>query len=156
MHRRLVGRSVAVAVLAFAGACGNDRGPALDAGDGEDAETTPVDGGGAAAADAGTVTRDVPCEVARLISTHCIECHCALGSETCLTFAPLVTAADFASESPRRPGRTLASIAVERMRAVPPETMPPSPRPPVPAEEYDAFVAWVSAGMPAGSCTTEP
>lgn len=118
--------------LGLAGGCGDDAG----------------------AQDAGTTGRDVPCAVANLVDTYCVECHCALDT-TCLSFGPLLTAADLATESPSHPGRTRASLSVEWMRSTT-SPMPPGMPGTVPAAEIDAFAAWVDAGMPAASCPTAP
>jgi hypothetical protein len=156
MTRRGVLWVSAVLRLGLASGCGDDETQPVDAGGrDDDGSAGEVDGGGPSEADGGALIRDVPCEVATLITTHCLECHGPVGGES-LSFAPLVTAADLAAESPAFPGRTRASLAVERMRSTPPFVMPPAPRATVPAAEVDAFAAWVDAGMPARSCTTRP
>ena len=102
----------------------NDGGPV----------TVPADGG-------------LPCEVAQLISSHCIGCH---GSPPAGGAPmPLLTRADLLASSPRDSTLSQAQRSVIRMRATS-SPMPPSGPPP--AALVDAFEAWVTAGLPAGSC----
>lgn len=114
--------------LAFSSACGptssgSDAGGSGDAGK----------------ADAGTL----PCDVQRLVASHCQECHGAKPEQG----APfsLVTRADVKDAAARMQFRMQAG------------TMPPAPRASPSALEQSLFAAWIDAGYPeTGTCTPLP
>lgn len=87
---------------------------------------------------------DLPCEVATFIDTHCAECHSTKprgGAETTLTTYAALTA-DY-------DGRSLAEVALERMKDDA-EPMPPDGL--LSKSDFAAFAKWVEDGMPQGSC----
>lgn len=117
-----------VFALAFSAGCGSTGGGS-DAGDGQDA------GKG----DAGSL----PCDVQALLAASCNECHTTptVGGAP----FPLLSHADVKAASTR---------ALLRMQA---GTMPPAPRPVVPAYAIAQFAAWIDAGFPTtGACTPAP
>jgi mono/diheme cytochrome c family protein len=107
-------------------------------------------GGGAGGSGGGSVVvaADLPCDVAQLLSTDCAACH---GAPT-PGLIRLADRADLLASSPSYPGSTEGQRAVARMELAVGE-MPPSPAAPVDAGAVAAFAAWVSSGMPAGSCS---
>ncbi|MFT3711778.1 MAG: hypothetical protein QM817_29420 [Archangium sp.] len=103
--------------------------------------------GGGSGAGGGTALEGLPCDVATLISNRCVSCHGA----TLSGGAPihLLSRADFQTASLVVPAQNNGERSVERMRSTT-SAMPPGAPPPT--AEVDAFAAWVTAGMPAGSC----
>jgi len=121
-------RSWFVYVLALAG-CGNDLG---------------YGSGSTAAADSG-----LPCDVQAVLSDRCEGCHGA----TLASGAPihLMTYADLTATNAA--GVTVAQRCLDRMKNTSAQ-MPPLPAVAATAPEVSAFQAWVSAGMPAGTCAS--
>lgn len=109
--------------------------------------------GGGTAAGGGAGFDGLPCEVANVLATHCVSCHGA--PLTGGANVPLLSRADLIAASPFYAGQTNAQRCVTRM-GLSPGGMPPVPLPAVPAADIAAFDAWVTAGMPAGSCDTTP
>ncbi len=106
-------------------------------------------GGGAGSAS----SLDMPCAAADVLAASCLGCHGAPPTNG----APqaLNTLAALQATSPGYPGQTNGARAVARM-ANTASPMPPVPNPAVSAAEQSAFAAWVTAGMPAGSCSSLP
>ncbi len=119
--------------------------------------TAPVDGGtppiGDGGVDAGPsdagLAGDLPCDVASVLSGVCTSCHG--NPPTGGAPMPLTSLAQLHLASPSNSAITNGQACVQRM-ASSTSPMPPSPAAPVPASQQNAFSAWVSAGMPAGSC----
>jgi hypothetical protein len=101
----------------------------------------------------GTVSGDIPCDVAAVISQYCTSCHGSPPTQG----APdaLTTLAGWKAASVSQPTKTVGQVAVERMAntAAP---MPPKPSASVPSSGQATVAAWVSSGMPAGTCGTPP
>jgi len=120
-----------------------------------DSNPPPGGGGGGGTPPAGTsdptVTSDMPCDATNVLVGSCTGCHGTPPSGG----APqaLNSLAALKAASPGYPGQSNGQRAVARM-ADTASPMPPSPNPPVSATAQSAFAAWVSAGMPAGSCST--
>jgi len=123
---------------------GHDAGTDAGTGGGTDAGT----GGGS---DGGVVV-DIPCDISTIVSTHCWTCHGPTPGGGA-SFS-LVTDAEFKTMSPLYAGQTYGQRAVVRMAdtAAP---MPPAGNASVPSADQTTFSAWVTAGMPSGSCTTD-
>lgn len=89
----------------------------------------------------------LPCDVQALLSTHCQACH----ASTPVGGAPmsLMTLADLAAKNAT--GAVIAERCLARMTSTT-QRMPPAPAAAVTATEIAAFQAWITAGIPAGSC----
>lgn len=90
---------------------------------------------------------DLPCDVANLLAGECQSCHGA----SLAGGAPnrLVTRADLMARPDSDPSRTIAEIAIARMRD------PASPMPPtgaLPDASIASLETWVADGYPAGAC----
>ncbi len=137
-----------------AGQCIVDAGttvvPDAGSGGGHDAGTDAGTGTGGGS-DGGVVV-DIPCDISTIVSTYCWTCHGPQPGGGA-SFS-LVTDAEFKAVSPLYPGQTYGQRAVVRMAdtALP---MPPSPNASVPSADQTTFSAWVSSGMPSGTCTTD-
>jgi hypothetical protein len=107
--------------------------------------------GGGGGSDGG-VTVDIPCDISSIVSTYCWTCHGPTPGGGA-SFS-LVTDAEFQASSPLYPGQTYGQRAVVRMAdtAAP---MPPAGNASVPSADQTTFSAWVTSGMPSGSCTTD-
>ncbi|MFZ5439054.1 MAG: hypothetical protein ACOZQL_03550 [Myxococcota bacterium] len=105
--------------------------------------------------DAGTVTpfdggiAGLPCDVSAMVASKCASCHGAPPSHGA-SFA-LLTREDFLSQSPSSAGVTLGARSSVRMHATS-NPMPPVGNPAVTSAELTAFDAWLTAGMPEGTC----
>lgn len=95
------------------------------------------------------VAYDVPCEVQTLLGQYCAGCHQAASS------IPLSSRADLMEPSQKDPTLTMAQAVVMRLSATDSSKMPPSPNPAPTSGEVDAFVTWVTADAPVGSCTDD-
>ena len=93
------------------------------------------------------VADGLPCDVASLLASSCNRCHGAPPTRG----APmsLVTYDDLVAPWDEDPTRTIADVALERMKATQ-DPMPPEG--PLEASAVDAFAAWVGAGTPRASC----
>lgn len=104
-------------------------------------------GSGSVGGGAGQTTSGIPCDVATIVLTRCAACHGQPPSGG----APiaLLSRADFLAASAVNAAQTHGERSVLRMRdAVNP--MPPGAQ--VASSEIDVVAAWVTAGMPAGTC----
>ena len=97
------------------------------------------------------VSADMPCEAANVLIAYCTGCHGTPPSGG----APqaLNSLSALQAPSPGIPSQSNGARAVVRM-ANTASPMPPSPNPAVPAADQAAFSAWVSAGMPSGTCSS--
>ncbi len=123
--------------LLFAAACGNR--PPTPPGGGQDAGPAtilPTDG-------------QLPCAAANLVVTHCASCH-GVAPAGNATFS-LVRRPDFTAMSALDATMSIGQRALVRMKATV-APMPPVGNPSVTPDEIAAFEAWVTAGMPAGTC----
>ena len=87
----------------------------------------------------------LPCDVASTLQTYCVSCHgdkLAGGAPM-----PLTSYADLSATSPK--GGTYAERSLTRMKDA---SAPMPPGGGVPAAEIQAFEAWVTAGIPEGTC----
>jgi mono/diheme cytochrome c family protein len=105
-------------------------------------------GGGSANGGGAAVAGDLPCDVAAVLSDSCVSCHNGNGG-----VVRLMSRADLAAASVVDPTKSFAQRCVTRMRATA-GSMPPAPNAPVVASRVNAFEAWVTAGLPAGTCGT--
>jgi hypothetical protein len=99
--------------------------------------------------DGGTIAGDLPCDVASLLSAHCITCHGSPPSGGAPT--SLNSMASLTAPATGFPGQDYAQRSLVRMQdsASP---MPPGAGVSVPAADIAKFGSWVDAGTPAGSC----
>jgi hypothetical protein len=139
-----------MAAALLAGCTGESTGLSTDS------NPPPGGGGGGGGTPPGgtsdpTVTSDMPCEATDVLVGSCTGCHGTPASGG----APqsLNSLAALKAASPGYPGQSNGQRAVSRM-ADTASPMPPSPNPPVSAAAQSAFAAWVTAGMPGGSCST--
>lgn len=95
----------------------------------------------------------LPCEIERLLATHCRGCHGA--TPTGDTPMSLVTRQDLLEPGRIDGSKTLAQISASRMRSTT-KPMPPAPGAPVPEADIAAFEAWVASGAPSGDCEPVP
>jgi hypothetical protein len=92
---------------------------------------------------------DLPCDVADVLTSSCMSCHGsppAGGAPMSLT-----SLAQLLAPSPGNAAVTTGQACVQRMASTT-SPMPPLPAAPVDPAKQTAFAAWVSSGMPAGSC----
>lgn len=155
LNRRVRGSlagSLALLSLTAVGALGCDESTLPP---GRRADTN-VDGGPGSNSDAGPVTlAGLPCDVANVLSTHCVSCHGAVPSGGATT--SLTSYANLVADSAAHPGQTQVERSIARMHDTT-SPMPPRPAAAVPAAEIAILEAWVTAGTPMGSCTgpTDP
>jgi hypothetical protein len=102
-------------------------------------------GGGGASSD------DLPCDVADVVTRHCISCHGA--TPTVGAPMPLVTRADFLKPSLLVPQLNYAQRSAVRVGSTN-SPMPPLPYVQLTAAERDTFTTWASSDTPAGPCAT--
>jgi len=100
----------------------------------------------------GTIGSDsgIPCDVAAILSANCTACHGnpPVGGAT----GPMLTYADLTAPAKSAVGKNIAQLAVERMKGTLQPRMPPVPSPAVSAADIATFEAWVTAGLPMGTC----
>lgn len=142
-------RPLALVLLALLGAsCMGSFGEGTGGGGGATGGGAAANGGGGGSSGDGGLSLDgLPCDVAQLVAARCASCH----GPTPSGGAPvtLLSRADFLAPSLVNPAQSYGQRSVERMRLTA-GAMPPGAPPPT--AEVDAFAAWVTAGMPAGSC----
>ena len=150
---RIVVVVVSVSLSGCAGMLGveDDGGSGAGAGGGIGGQTGGGSGGGGGTGGGvggggGSAAADLPCDVAAVLSDACLSCHGSAGPQV-----RLQSRADLAAMSAGFPTMTMGQRAVLRMRATA-GAMPPAPNAPVASARVDAFDAWVTAGMIAGSC----
>lgn len=92
---------------------------------------------------------DLPCEIQDILVAHCRTCHGANPAGG----APntILSLDDLLQESVSSPGATVAEASLDRFTGAGP-VMPPAPATGLSMAEIEAWSAWVSEGMPAGSC----
>lgn len=119
-----------------AGSCQaqTDAGTEVDAG-----QVVPHDGGIAG----------LPCDVSAMVAAKCASCHASPATHG--ASFPLLTRADFLAPSPSYPGVTLGERSSVRMHATS-NPMPPIGYPAATTTELAAYDAWLTAGMPEGTC----
>jgi hypothetical protein len=144
--------SVAAALFAACGGSTEDAGlsdanPPSGAGNGGAAGSGPGSGG----AGSGPGGDAFPCEIATFLASRCLGCH----SEPPTEGVPMALTTPGAFTQPStEDGKTVAQLSVERLHAGA-GIMPPKPEQPASAEEVATFEAWVAAGLPSGTCTSE-
>ena len=146
-HRSVRGLALAFTSLTFGlGGIGCDEST-FPAGSRPD---TRIDGGVGSGRDAGPATLSgLPCDVAGVLSAHCVSCHGATPSGGATM--PLTSYASLVAMSEAHPGETQLARSILRMRdTVSP--MPPLPSAAVPAAEVAILEAWMAAGSPMGDC----
>ncbi len=89
----------------------------------------------------------LPCEIDEMLATHCRSCH----GGPLKAPMPLLAYADLLAAAVSDPNRKVAELALERMQSQT-APMPPAGLPSVPAEQRDAFAAWLASGAPRGEC----
>ena len=111
-------------------------------GEGGSAAVVDAEGGSSAASAAG-----LPCDVQAMLTTHCAACH------TTPLKAPvrLLTFEDLTAKSASDPSRTVAEIAIGRLRSAT-NPMPPAPNPSPGAAAIGGLERWVADGYPRGAC----
>jgi len=103
-------------------------------------------GGAGGAGNAG-----LPCNVQAVYQTHCTSCHAAAPINGAPM--PLVTRANLMAPSVSDTTMTYAQRTVVRMQSTA-SPMPPPPGTMVSAPEIQTVQSWISAGYPAGTCST--
>jgi len=91
----------------------------------------------------------LPCDVQAVLEDRCLACHSGTSPP------PLLTYDDLMARSKTDPAKTLAKVALDRMKS----TMSPMPPPPAmrpDADEIKTFADWVGAGAPKGAVCTDP
>ena len=131
--------------LVDAGNTGTGGSSGAAAGPGLGGQTGVGGSGGSAAGTA--VSGDMPCDVATILGDSCTACH----SNPPLAGVPmpLTSYADLTAPSKSNPSISFAEASLARMQDA------QSPMPPtglLPASDIAAFQAWISAGMPQGTC----
>jgi hypothetical protein len=91
----------------------------------------------------------LPCDIAALLTSHCLACHGTPPANGAPMSLDSLTALRAPAHSD--PSRSNAELSVVRMSSVS-NPMPPAPAAAVPSLGRDLFSTWVSAGTPAGSC----
>jgi cytochrome c553 len=99
----------------------------------------------AAGEDGSTRPGGLPCPVASLFTTFCATCHGASPSSG----ISLASYADLTRSAKSDPTKIEAQLALARMKS---GSMPPQGSSAPGTQEIGAFEAWVSAGLPQGSC----
>lgn len=153
-HRRAsLAAIVAITVLPFSCSSTDDGAGETDAGADaavEASPSTPRDASTALPPLPPLEQRGLPCEVALLFQERCHECH-----DGSLDLPRLGTRAELSAPYGPAGGKRLAEVALGRMRQDR-GSMPPPPRPRVPANEAAALEAWIAAGLPETACTPTP
>ena len=139
-------RPLLVLLLALFAACG-DPG-SFDGGSGGGSGGSSGSGGGG-----GSTGDGLPCDVADIVSRHCISCH----GTTPTVGAPmsLVTRADFLKPSLLVPQLNYAQRSAVRVGSAN-SPMPPLPYVQLTTAERDIFTTWAGSDTPAGTCTAGP
>ena len=89
---------------------------------------------------------NLPCEVASLLSDHCLACHREEPP------GRLLTRADLVATSHTDGSRSVAEEALARMQSTGRDHMPPPSFSPTTEADIVVFQAWVSQGSPSGGC----
>ena len=108
----------------------------------------PLDMDGSAGAGA---TSGLPCDVSKVLQQSCLSCH---GSPPSGAPISLVTYANLTAAAPSDASKKVVEVAVARMQ----DTMRPMPPSGVAAAaDVQTLQAWITAGLPMGSCSsTDP
>jgi cytochrome c5 len=93
----------------------------------------------------------LPCDVQALVENRCKTCH----DGTTANAPRLLDYADFKAASKADPTKTMAQIALVRLKSTT-SPMPPPPATPPNAGEIQTFEEWVNAGTPKGGLCTDP
>jgi mono/diheme cytochrome c family protein len=95
-------------------------------------------------------TTGLPCEISKIVLSSCDDCHGSMLDDG--VDAHLLTYDDFMARHDEHPDKTIAEVALERMRATD-KPMPPDKR--LDESDIETFEKWVKAGMPRGTCGDE-
>lgn len=110
------------------------------------------DGGGVILGPAGSgLATGLPCDVQAVLENRCITCHAATSTDP----APLVDYATLSAPSNTDPSKSMAAVALERMKSAT-APMPPPPAVAPDADEILTFEEWIAAGTPRGGLCTDP
>jgi hypothetical protein len=134
----VVAAAMACSVGSYSPAPGDESG----GGPGGAGNNGAPDGGGA-------VSGDLPCSIAQLLVAHCTQCHGSVpanGAQSSLN-----SLAGLRAPSVSDPSKSNGQLALERMSSKT-APMPPAPNAPLSGVELSDFAAWISQGMPAGTC----
>jgi hypothetical protein len=91
----------------------------------------------------------LPCDVQAVLEDRCLACHSGTIAVKLLTYDDLM------AKSTVDPTKTLAQLALDRMKSKT-SPMPPPPAEPPDADEIKTFEDWVAAGTPKGAICTDP
>lgn len=136
--------SATLAFLVGAG-CTAPTGLNVTGGTGSGTSTGGSTGTGTIGGDSG-----IPCDVAAILTAHCTACHS--NPPVAGATGPMLTHADLTAPAKSAAGKTIAELAIDRMKGTIKPRMPPLPGPAVPAADIATFEAWVTAGLPKGMC----
>ena len=138
---------------AIACSSSSDEVAGEDVADGGDPDN---EGGGAVLPPSGStgpagsgLATGLPCDVQAVLEDRCIACHSGT------TPAPLLDYDDLLAKSATDPTKTLAQLALERMKSTT-SPMPPKPAEAPSTDEIKVFEDWVGAGSPKGALCTDP
>jgi hypothetical protein len=147
-----LGGAVTAAVACGTGATERVGEVAFDPEDSGSAVSLPdgASSGRTGPAGSGLVT-GLPCDVQAVLETRCITCHTA----TSTTPPPLVDFATLTAMSKSDPTKSMAAVALARMKGLG-VRMPPPPAVATSADEILIMEEWVAAGTPRGGVCTEP
>lgn len=125
-----------------------------DGGTDDGAVTLPQTDGSTSEGPAGTgANTGLPCDVQAVLENRCIACHDGKTQRAMLTYSDLMAKAN------ADPTKTVAELALIRMKATDPKLrMPPAPAVAAEPDEIQIFEDWVKAGTPkeAKACTDAP
>src|SRR5437879_474157 len=141
-------RSILLCTLFSAVGCEHQDAARIAGGDPVDAPSGAGTSGGATGAP-GASAGDLPCDVEQLLASRCQSCHGdrpSAGAPMALT-----SYADLTAPAKRDPSQRVAHVALARMQSVS-DPMPPAPAARATPAEVATLQAWISAGLPKGSC----
>jgi mono/diheme cytochrome c family protein len=107
---------------------------------------------GAPSGPAGTgLATGLPCDVQAVLENRCLACH---GGQMA-GVPPMLDYDDMMVKSKVDPTKTLAQLALDRMKSTT-SPMPPPPAAKPDPDEIQTFEDWVTAGTPKGAVCTDP
>lgn len=108
-----------------------------------------ADAASASPTDAGAISSaDLPCAVASLLRSRCQVCHTQPPRGAPM---PLVTRADLLAPGLSNANRRVVDLVLANLES---REMPPPPLPAATADEVAALRAWIAAGTPEATCTS--
>ena len=157
MRFRLLAYGAICGAVAAAVACGSGATEHLSDPNGVDAQDAGVgdpvlgpDNQPAPTGPAGSgLVTGLPCDVQAVVENRCESCHDGMMANV----PRLLDYADFKQPSKIDPTKTMAEMALIRMKA---GQMPPAPAEPPNADEIQIFQDWITGGIQKGGLCTDP